>query len=422
MHYSKTILPNGLRIITVPMKENPTVTVMVMVEAGSKYENPEIAGISHFLEHMCFKGTTGRPSALAISKELDTIGASYNASTGRESTVFYAKSDKQHIDQIFDVVSDIYLNSTFPEKELQKEKGVVIEEIRMYKDDPTSYVQELFNELLYGNQPTGWDIAGTEKSVASLTQAQVIEYHRTHYVPEATVIAIAGGFDEEKVLEQVEKIFGALPRANKAKKAPVYDVQDRPVSKIYYKETDQTHLVLGFRGIPRYDERMYAMGILHRILGRGMSSRLFQKLREEMAVCYYVGSGHNSYTDHGLFGISCGVEKARTGEVIKVLLEECARLCNELVTEEELSRAKSCSIGKMYLGLESSDSYADFYGVQELFSEPIETPESEEKKVRAVTREDIQNLAKEIIQEKNLNLAVVGPHKQGDFDSLLRIA
>ncbi len=200
MKFSKKILKNGLRVVTVPMKDNPTVTVLVLVEAGSKYEEKKSNGISHFLEHMCFKGTIKRPKAIDISKELDSLGSQYNAFTAQEYTGYYAKSDARHFRQIFNIVSDIYLNSTFPEAEIEKEKGVIIEEINMYEDVPQRHVQDLFMKLLYGDQPAGWNIAGEKKNILNMKRDNFVNYHKKHYLPEATVLIVAGQVAEKEVI------------------------------------------------------------------------------------------------------------------------------------------------------------------------------------------------------------------------------
>ncbi len=421
MKYKKILLKNGIRVILVPMRENPTISVMVAVEAGSKYETAEESGLSHFLEHMCFKGTLKRPTAMAISRELDAIGAHYNASTGRESTLYYAKSDVAHGHQILDIIADIYNNSTFPEAEIEKEKGVVIEEIRMYRDDPSSRVHDVFMDLMHPGQPAGRDITGTEKTVSSFTREHLISYRNRTYVPEATVISVAGGFDEKTMMKDIKKYFEGIPAMKKAKKPAVEESQKTPRAALSFKESDQAHLILGFRsGVDRYS-KLYPVGrVLGRILGGGMSSRLFQRLREEMGVCYYINAGLSAYTDHGHLSISCGVDKNRIDEVIKVLFEECKKFIDEEVTDEELNRIKQGAIGGMYLSLESSDSYGDFYALQELYHDTIESPKDVEKEIRSVTKKQIQALARKIFRLENANLAVVGPYKDKNFKPLLK--
>lgn len=411
MTYTKTKLKNGLRVITVPMKDNPTVTVLVLVETGSKYETKSKNGISHFLEHMCFKGTEKRPTAHSISAELDGLGSQYNAFTGTEYTGYYAKSDAKHFKQVFDIVSDIYLNSTFPEAEMEKEKGVIVEEINMYEDMPHRHVQDLFTTLLYGDQSAGWNIAGTRENVRAMTREDFVSYKKAHYVPKATTVIVAGKVKEKDVEKEIERVFGSLKSAPKADKLPVKEKQTKAAALVQYKKTDQTHLVLGVRAFDAYDKRLPAMSVLSTILGGGMSSRLFIRLREELGVCYYVRAGQDTSTDHGFFEISAGVTNDRTEEVIREILRECARMKNEPVSPEELAKAKEYMVGNMKLELEASDAWANFFGGQEVMRKKIQTPEDIEKKIRAVTAKQVQDLAKEIFVNSHLNLALIGPYE-----------
>ncbi|MEI6580717.1 MAG: pitrilysin family protein [bacterium] len=412
MKYTKKVFKNGLRVVTVPMKDNPTVTVLVLVEAGSKYETKEINGISHFLEHMCFKGTVKRPKAIDISKELDAIGSQYNAFTAQEYTGYYAKSDAKHFKKIFDVVSDIYLNSTFPRIEMEKEKGVIIEEINMYEDLPMRHVQDLMMELLYGDQPAGWNIAGEKKNILSMKRDNFIAYKKAHYLPEATVIVVSGQVTEKNVMQEVNKIFGAIPRGKKAKKAKVIEIQNKPKVLLKFKETDQTHFVLGVRTYDLFSKKNIALSVLGGILGGGMSSRLFQKLREEMGVGYYVRAYDDAFTDHGFFQVSSGVDNKRINEVILAVLEECKKLKESLVSEEELNKVKEYLIGNMKLSLESSDDISSFYGGQELLKHEIKSVEQKAKEIREVSAKDIKKLANEIFVDDKLNLALIGPFKE----------
>ena len=421
MKYTKTKLKNGLRVITVPMKDNPTVTVLVLVETGSKYETKAKNGISHFLEHMCFKGTTMRPSAHAISAELDGIGSQYNAFTSQEYTGYYAKSDCKHFKKIFDVVSDIYLNSTFPETEMQKEKGVIVEEINMYEDMPHRHVQDVFTDLLYGDQPAGWNIAGTRENVKAMTRNDFVAYKKAHYVPSATTVIVAGNVKEKEVEKEIERVFRNLKSSPKASKKETISKQSKPAVKIGYKKTDQTHLVLGVRTFDAYDKRLPALSVLSTVLGGGMSSRLFIKLREELGVAYYVRTMNDNSTDAGFFEISAGVSNNRVKEVIKEMLLECKKLTKEIVSKEEIEKAKEYILGNMKLELESSDAWASYFGGQEVLHKKIELPEDVEKKIRKVTAVQVQALAKEIFLDRNLNLALIGPfQKDSEFSSILQ--
>ncbi len=407
----KKTYKNGLRVITVPMKDNPTVTVLVLVGTGSDYEPKEINGISHFLEHMCFKGTVKRPTSQVISHELDSLGCQYNAFTGHEMTGYYAKGDAKNFKQIFDIVSDIYLNSTFPEKEMEKEKGVIIEEINMYEDMPQQHVQDLFSQVLYGDQPAGWNIAGPKENIKKMVRDNFVKYKGSHYVASNTLIVVSGNITNDDVYKEVNKYFKDIKSTGKIKKVKTKVSQTNPNILVKYKETDQTHFVLGVHTFSLFDKRNMAISLLGGVLGAGMSSRLFNKLREEMGVAYYVRAYNDTSLDHGEFQISAGVNNARTEEVIKEILKECNLLMIEKVSEKELNKVKSFLIGNMKMSLEATDDITNFYGGQELMKGEIKTLEEKIKEINKVTALDIQKMAKVIFKSKNLNLALIGPFK-----------
>lgn len=391
-----------------PMKDNPTVTVLVLVEAGSKYEKKEKNGLSHFLEHMCFKGTASRPSNTEISTELDNLGSHYNAFTGQEYTGYYAKAEANHLDKLLDIISDLYLNPLFPEKEIEKEKGVIIEEINMYEDLPQRKVEMVFEELLYGDQPAGWSIAGSKDNIKNMQRSDFINYRSQYYVPSATTVILAGNLDEKKAVKSAIKIFGRLPKKAKGKKKLTIERQDKPQIKIFKKETDQTHLILGVRTFDVYDKRNKVLDVLVGILSGGMSARLFRTMRDEMGICYYVRAAANATTDTGQLTIAIGADSKRVLEAITALLNELKKLKTDLVSVEELNKVKQYLIGTMYLGLESSDSLAEFYGGQEIMNKKIKQPEQVKADIESVTASEIQKLAREILVDKNLNLAIVG--------------
>ena len=405
-----------------PIKNAPSVTVMSLIEAGSKYEDKENNGISHFLEHMCFKGTEKRPNAGDIAKEFDAMGAQNNAFTSQEVTGYWAKAHNKHTDKILDIISDMYLHPTFSAKDLEIEKGVIVEEINMYEDLPQIRVHEVFNELLYGDQPAGWSITGTKENVRSFDRGNFIDYRKQHYVSSATAVAIAGDIDEKDIFKKVEKYFSEVPTSKKTGKRKVFEKQTKPAVKLKYKETDQTHLILGVRAFNLYDEKMPALRLLSTVLGNGMSSRLFQKMRDKLGICYYVRSSVNEFTDHGTLAISAGVDSDRVKQGIGGILSEIKKIRDEKVPESELRKAKDYLIGNMYLGLESSDDLARFYGFQEILKEKIKTPKDLEKEIEKVTATDIAKVAKEIITNKKLNLAIVGKYKDANrFKNILRV-
>lgn len=412
MKFSKKTLKNGLRVVTVPMKDNPTVTVLVLVETGSKYETKRINGISHFLEHMCFKGTLKRPKPIDIAKEFDALGSESNAFTSQEYTGYFAKSDAKHFKQILDIVSDVYLNSTFPEAEIEKEKGVVIDEINMYADMLPRHVQDLIGELLYGDQPAGWKITGEKKNITDMSRKDFVQYKKEHYVPKATTIVVAGHVTEKEVLKEINKIFGAIENTKKSGKVKVKEVQSKPKVLLKFKKTDQAHFVLAVRTFDMFHKSNPTLEVLAGVLGSGMSSRLFQRVREELGVGYYVRAYSDSSTDHGFLQISAGVDEKRIKEVLEAVLEECRKLKTYEVSAEELNKTKEYLIGNMKLSLESSDDIALFYGGQELLKKKIISPDDKAEQIRKVTARDIQKLANKIFTDEKLNLALIGPFKE----------
>ncbi len=414
MKFKKTTLGNGLRIITVPMKGSPTATVLVVVEVGSNYESKEQNGLSHFLEHMMFKGTAKRPTALDISRELDGLGAENNAFTTSEFTGYYAKADKRHWKNLLEIISDIYLN-------LEKERGVILQEISMYEDLPQRKVWEVLDELLYGDTPAGRSIAGPPENIKKFKRENFIDYRNGHYTAEKTIVIIAGDISQSSALNEAKKYFKPIGKGKNLSKPKVKDTQTHPQMKILEKKTDQAHMVLGFRTFDASDKRIPAMTMLSTILGEGMSSRLFQKLREEMGACYYVRARHMENTDHGLFTIATGIDPTRSEEILKTLLDECHKLSEVLVTEGELNKAKELYIGHLNMGLETSDSQAEFVAEQEVTRRKIDTAKEVEKEIRAVKASEIQKLAKEIFRNDNLNLAVIGDIKnEGALKKVLK--
>ncbi|TSA44895.1 insulinase family protein [bacterium] len=417
----KIKLRNGLRIILVPQPESLATTAMVAVQAGSKYETKNLNGISHFLEHMCFKGTTKRPKPIDISAELDGLGAQYNAFTSQESTAYYAKAKNENFDQILDVVADMYLNPTFDSNEIEKEKGVIIQELNMYEDTPARRAGELFMQLVYGDQPAGWDIGGRKEVIKKITRNDFVKYRGRHYVPQATVVTISGGFKERGLVKKIERYFSVLKPGFKSKKLKVKEVQSRPREKVHFKESDQTHLVMGFRAFGIHDERRLALQVAAEVLGGGMSSRLFQKIRDELGAAYYVRAEADLYSDHGLFTMSAGVDHAKLDAVIKAGLKEFGRLRDELVSEKDLKKAKEHLIGGLYLSLETSDELAYFYGGQEIMGLKLTSPQELAGKINKITVADIRNVARAVVKNDRLNLALIGPFKKKSFLNIAKV-
>ncbi len=414
-------MKNGLRVILVPESQNLTTTVMVSVEAGSEYETKEINGLSHFLEHMCFKGTHKRPTAMDIASELDGLGAQYNAFTSQESTSYYAKAKNENAGEILDVVADMYRDPMFEHQEIEKERGVIIQELNMYEDTPMRRVAELFMNVVYGDQPAGWDIGGKKEIIRKLSRDDFIDYRSKHYLPQATVVTIAGGRAKKEMLKKAEDYFKGLPGGKKGAKPKTKESQRKPAELVSFKDVDQSHLVLGFRAFDVYDKRKYALRVAADILGGGMSSRLFQKVREELGAAYYVRADADLSIDHGLFEMAAGVEHEKIDLVVKAALKEFSRAGNEKIGAQELARAKEHLIGNLFMSLEGSDEIGSFYAAQEIFRLGLSTPQEVAKKINAVTADEIRSAVRQIVRNDRLNLAVIGPFKKRSFLDILRV-
>jgi predicted Zn-dependent peptidase len=418
----KIILKNGLRILLVPQPANLAATVLILVKAGSEYELKAQNGVSHFLEHMMFKGTTDRPEPGMIAHELTALGAQFNAFTGEEYTGYYAKVQAEKLSKILEIVSDLYLNPLFDEAEIEKERGVIIQEINMYEDDLPARAARDFSRLVYGDQPAGWDVGGEIPIIKRLTRAEFVAYRARRYVMPGTVVVVAGKFGTASASAQIKKYFGKLPRRTAPAKKKTTEQQSSPKISLHFKESDQAHLVLGFRAFNMFDKRRYAARVLADMLGGGMSSRLFTRIREKMGAAYYIGAGTDLSLDHGLLSISAGVDRSKIEPVITAILEECAALRDEAVTEKELQKTKDHMIGGLVLGLETSDDLASFHGSQEVLTGGTTPPAVLAARIKKVTARDVQAVAKAIFKDAGLNLAIVGPYKeQARFKKILRL-
>ncbi len=417
----KITLDNGLRIITVYQKNTQAVTVLVLVGTGSKYETKEINGISHFLEHMYFKGTKKRPSTLAIAEALDRVGGIYNAFTGEEYTGYFAKVAAQHFELALDWVSDIFLNSLLPKKEIEKEKGVIIEEINMYYDHPMSYIGILWPKLLYGDQPAGWEIAGKKETIAKMTREKLLNYMKNQYVASNTIVSIAGKIDEKRAISLVKKYFFKIRIKKPINKAPVVEKQTRPQILLHPRETDQTHLALGVRGYNLFHPQKYTQEILATILGGMMSSRLFDKIRTKLGIAYYIRTEVETNPDTGYLVTLTGIDNKNVDKAIKNILKEYKKISQKKIPEKELKKAKDFLKGKLILELESSEAQASFYAGQELLEKQTLTPKEVFEKIDKVSTNDVLKLAKEIFRPEKLNLALIGPFKEKrSFERILK--
>lgn len=421
MHYKKHTLKNGLRIILAPMEENETVTVLVMTGVGSRYETRKENGLAHFLEHMFFKGTKKRPTALDISKELDAVGAEYNAYTGKDRTGYYAKVEAHHADIALDVVSDIFLNAKIEEEEIDRERGAILQEINMYEDMPMRHLNDLWELHLYGDTPLGWEIVGPKSNIKSFKRSDFMKYLARGYVAGNVVVGVAGKMDPKKMKREIEKRFAHIRRGKKPSFKKNKVKQTKPGVFLQHKKTDQTHMLLGVRAYDMYHPDRYALSVLATILGGGMSSRLFMAVRERRGLAYSVHTGVESYHEAGYLATQCGVEHENLEKTIDVILDEYKRIATEKISADELTKAKEYIKGKLAMGLEGSDDVVEYLVNQETVKGEIVLPKEKAKLVDRVTADDVLRVAADIFQNKNLNLAVIGPHvHQKELEKLVK--
>jgi len=407
--YKKDILENGLRVIAVPIENANSVTVLILVGTGSKYESKDINGISHFLEHMFFKGTKKRPNTLDISETLDSVGGEYNAFTSKEVTGYWAKVDKRHLDVALDWITDIFLNSKFDAEEIEREKGVIIEEVNMYLDTPTAHISDLWEKLLYGDQPAGWMVIGEKENILSFNREKILNYFNSHYSPSNVIVCVAGAVNLDEIKNKIESYFKNKKSEGTGVKIKVIENQKEPKTLFYDKKTDQTHFCLGVRAYDLGHPQRYALVLLAIILGGNMSSRLFIKVRERSGLAYSVHTSADSFTDTGYLVTQAGIDNKNLEKTIKLILEEYKNLRDEKITEKELQKAKDYIKGKMSLSLDDSDHQASFYAMQELFENQILSPEEKFAKIDKVSVDDIKKVAEDIFVSEKLNLAVIGP-------------
>ena len=402
-------LSNGLRLLVTTMPYARSVAVSVYFAAGSRYEPTEAeAGLSHFLEHLCFKGTTRRPKPMDISMELDAIGGNINAATNRELTVYYAKVTPEHLEQATDVLADMLRNSLLVDSEIERERGVILEELAAVEDSPTEQVGVLLDATLWPDQPHGRDVAGTERSVTEMPNPRIVDYYRRQYVPNATVISIAGAISPDEALNLVERHFGDW-----APGEPVDWVRNReeprgPRIALLEKDTEQAHVSFGMRALSSTDDERYALDLYSIILGEGMSSRLFSRLREELGLCYDIHSYMSTLLDTGMLGVYAGVDPANTTATVREISRELARSLHA-IAPDELSRAKAVSRSRTQLRLEDTRSVSAMFGSLAVLGLPIRTPEEALARSQAVTLDDVRLVAARVIREDAMHLAIVGP-------------
>ncbi len=410
MHQIKT-LKNGLTQISISLPHLDSVTTLVAVGAGSRYETKKTNGISHFLEHMFFKGSRKYPTAEQIATLVDGVGAVNNAATEKEVTYYWIKSAAKHIRLASDILSSMLRESLLAEVEIEREKGVITEELRMYRDNPARFVWELYEKLQYGDQPLGWDIGGEEEIISKLTREDFVNYLTSLYSPKNMVLVYAGKLPKD-IEELADDYFLDLPANSQYKFEPFKEVkQTKPKVNLFYKKTDQANLVLGVSAFDRHNKKRYAAKLLGVILGEGMSSRLFIQVRERRGLAYTVNAHHGSYQDTGEFTAYAGLKLEKIDEGLEVIKAELERTIAEKVTEDELKKAKEIMRGRIALRSESTNFLAEYFGTNFVLDREIETFDQFLSEIDKVTSEDIQNIAREIFKKEKYNLQVIGPFK-----------
>ena len=408
--YETTKLDNQLRIVTSAIPHASSVSIMILVGAGSRYENSEMAGLSHFLEHLPFKGSKNWPSARLISETIEGVGGIMNASTDREMTVFWCKVSTLHFKQAFAVLVDMILNPILDPQDMEKERDVIQEELRMTNDYPTQRVDLLIDELLWPNQAMGRDVGGTLESVSYISLEAVKDYMESQYNPANTVISVAGNITHREVTDLIES---ATSDWHPKESLPWENVKDGPGGcevKLENRKTDQSHICIGLPGIPLDDPDRYALSLLNGIFGEGMSSRLFLNLREEQGLAYDVSSSLGHFRDCGSLVVYCGVEPQKTRTTISAIMHEFYGI-TQGITEFELIKAKEYAKGRLLLRMEDSRSVAAWMGTQELLLNKISTVEEVIQEIDSVTEEDIERVSNRVISSENIKTAIVGPHR-----------
>ncbi len=419
--HKKTTLKNGLRIITQPLKSTQSVTVLILTKAGSRCETQDIRGLSHFLEHMFFKGGDKYPDTKAVSEAIDSVGGEFNAFTGKEYVGYYVKVASAHKDVAMGVLSDMLLTAKFDPKEIDKERGVILEELNMYQDTPMYQVGWDFEKLMFGNQPLGWDQIGLKEVIQRVGHDDFRAYEEKLYRPDNLVITVAGDIEHEEAEAAIEKYFPMEARETEFAWDPVKpnDSEERVI--LQKKKTEQGHIVVGVPGYPEDHDDSMAMKMLGIVLGGNMSSRMFLNVREAKGLAYYVQTTTDDYTDAGVLSTRAGVDLKRVDLAVEAIVEQYHLVRDEGVPEAELQKAKDYLKGKMVLKLEDSEEFAHLLAKYEVLYGEVRTPEEITKEIDAVTVKDVGRVAKDLFQEGRLYMAGIGPWTdEGRFGKLLK--
>lgn len=411
IQHKKRQLPNGLNIFTLHVPDSQSVLFTILVKVGSRYENPKISGISHFLEHVFFKGSQNYPEPTSISTLVDSIGGDFNAFTSKEATEYFIKAESKHFATIFDVLSDMVLNPLFKEEEIEKEKGVIIEEINLYQDNPGVQVETELEKEMWPSSQLGCEILGTKETVRNMTRKQIFDYKEKFYVPENILLGISGNFDERILAKKLKETWGRLPKKAAPALKKLTDGQTKPALRIDNKKTQQAHMAIGFKSYPHDHKNNIPAYLLANILGGNMSSRLFVNIREQKGLAYYVNASNSTYFHTGNFTIHAGLQIEKAKEAMIEILAEIRKVKSDLITEQELRRAKDFVRGKIALALEDNHKKLDWVMERFAYTKKEKTLDEFYDILEKTTAKDLNKIANEIFQNKRMNLALIGPFK-----------
>jgi len=412
MDFKLNKIKNNLRVLTVPMPTLESSCVTFWVKAGSRYEKKEKAGVSHFLEHMAFKGGKRFKTALEVSEALDGLGAEYNAATSREWTCFYIKVRAGQVEKAYEILSDMLVHPSLKDEDIERERGVILEEIAADEDQPSEKVGSIFSQLIFPNHPLGADIAGTPETVKSMQKDDFVNYRKSYYVTQNCLLTVSGGVDEKTSVGLAQKYFANLEFGSASEPKPFAFNQTALQSKYLKKETEQTHLILGYPAYAIGDPRSYVQSILSVIMGGGMSSRLFTEIREKRGLAYSVGTSVSTHKDAGIFATYAGVDPKNTDEVVRIIINEHEAVkSGKKITRDELQKAKDYIKGRGALSLEDTFAVNSFFAKRAMFLDKVETPEAYFKKIDAVGLDDLERVAKDLFKPQKLNFASIGPNE-----------
>lgn len=410
-------LENGLQVLLVDTGSFPSSTTLLLVGAGSRYETKESNGAAHFLEHMFFKGSKAYPNPYTVSSAIEGLGGTWNAFTSKDYTGYYIKAPNEHFDTVIDILSDILLRPLLETSEIEKEKGVITEEINMYEDMPQNKVGELYENLLYPKSPLGYDVIGTKETIQSFDRRTLGAYLHSYYHPSNAVLVVAGGLEEKDYMSRIEKSFGVWSKGIAGGFEKVQETQKKPEFLVYSKQTEQAHFCLGFRTFAANDPRRYTLSVLAAILGGGASSKLFTEVREKKGLCYYISTGRQSYEDCGYIVSQAGVPKdpKKVKIAIDAAIEEHKKMKKGEFTDDELRRAKEILKGHLILSLEDSYNVASAYGKRMLFEKKMYSSTEIVTHIEEVSRHDVQSLAEKLFIPESFNCSIIGPFETKDF-------